>query len=74
MKIESLLVNKRRGKEKDKGCKGPKSDNWEEISPEITDSGSDHVGGRGNLGEVGHVLDHVDLRCFPGDEGRSNCK
>ena len=72
----SLLVNKRRGKVKDQSAKGTNSKDREQVSSEVTDVGSDHVGGGGNVAsrEVGNILDHVDLGGLASDEGGSNCK
>ena len=72
----SLLVDKRRGKVKDQSGQGDNSENREQVSTEVTDVGGDHVGRSGNVAsrEVSHVVDHVDLGCFPGDEGRADYK
>ena len=70
-----LLVNKRRGREKDQSAKASKSEYREQVSSEVVDTGSDHVTGGGDTGsrEIGDIVDHVDLG-FPSDESGANCK
>ena len=72
MPANSLFVSKRRGKEQDQGSKRSKSDNREEVSSEVTDTGSDHLRGSDLVGEFGDgVFHHVQLRGFSGNECRS---
>ena len=68
-----LLVNKRRGKEEDQSAKASKSENREQVSSEVVDTGSNQVTGSGNIGEISNIIDHVDLG-LPGDEGGADCE
>jgi hypothetical protein len=68
---DSLDVRKRRGKEKDQTSKSSNSENREEVSSEVTDTGSDHLRGSDLVGEFGDsIFHHVQLRGFSSDECR----
>ena len=73
-----LLVNKRRGKEKDQGGKGTKSEHREGVSTKVLDVGGNHVGCGSNVGDHGRVqkvqLSLLGGKCWGGCEKEKNGK
>eukprot|EP00537_Pseudo-nitzschia_pungens_P011001 CAMPEP_0172382486 /NCGR_PEP_ID=MMETSP1061-20121228/441_1 /TAXON_ID=37318 /ORGANISM="Pseudo-nitzschia pungens, Strain cf. pungens" /LENGTH=95 /DNA_ID=CAMNT_0013110387 /DNA_START=173 /DNA_END=460 /DNA_ORIENTATION=+ len=55
---DCLFIGKRRGKEQDQGSKGSNSEDREEVSSEVADTGGKNLG-RGDLvGEFGNGVVH----------------
>ena len=71
----SLFVCERRSKEQDQGSKRSNSDDGEEISTEVADTGSNHLRWSNLVGELSDgVFHHVQLRSFLASEWRGNWK